>query len=64
MSLEDGETAFLGPTGAQEDGMCVCVLVIMLRMPLKEFLKHSKESRGVLEAGKQAVKHASKQAST
>ena len=28
--------------------MCLCVCVIMLRMTLKEFLKHSKESRGVL----------------
>ena len=28
--------------------MCLCVWGIMLRRALKEFLKHSKESRGVL----------------
>ena len=50
---------------------CVCVCVsmsCMFNVPLKEFLKHSKESRGVLEqaskqAGKQADRQAGKQAS-
>ena len=32
---------FLAPTGALEEE-CVCVCVIMLRMTLNEFLKHSK----------------------
>ena len=37
----------------------------MLRMALKEFLQHAKESRGVLgHASKQANKLAGKQAST
>ena len=43
----------------------VCVQDIMLRMALKEFLQHFKESRGVLGqvgklSGKQAIKKASK----
>ena len=37
----------LAPTGALEEGMCD-VHVIMLRMTIKEFLMHSKESRRVL----------------
>ena len=42
--------------------VCVCVVrVIILRMTLKEFLMHSKESRRVLS--KHACMHASKQAS-
>ena len=42
---------FLAPTGALEEGiLCVRVSVrdIMLKRAPKEFLKHSKESRGVL----------------
>ena len=60
---------FLALTGDQGDMMlcvckCVCVLDVMLRMALKEFLQHSKESRGVLgQAGKQARKQVSKYAS-
>ena len=40
---------FLAPTGALEVGMSdLCLSVyFMLRRALKEFLKHSKESRGV-----------------
>ena len=42
---------FLAPIGDLEEGIlsvCACISDIMLRMALKEFLKHSKESRGVL----------------
>ena len=43
--------------------MCLSVCVITLRMSLKEFLKHSKESRGVLQQERaQEREQASKQA--
>ena len=59
--------SFLAPTGALEEGIlceCVCVQHFPQKNTANEFLKHSKESRGVLgQAGKQATKPASKQAS-
>ena len=41
---------FMALTGALEEGILyvpACIRDIMLRKALKEFLKHSKESRGV-----------------
>ena len=68
----------LAPTGALEEGILSLrasvrqsICDFMLRMALKEILKHSKESRGVLgkearkqesQAGRQAGKQASNQA--
>ena len=46
--------------------VCVCVCTLCnraLRMALKEFLQHSKESRGVLKERAQASKQTSKQVS-
>ena len=52
---------FSAPTGALEKVRCVCVLYAReLRIALKVFLQHSKESRGVL---RQASKQAGRQAS-
>ena len=53
---------FLAPTGALEQGI-LCVRLSVWYFPQKntanEFLKHSKESRGLLgQAGKQAGKKA------
>ena len=61
---ENVRIVFLAPTGDLEEGIlsvCACISDIMLRMALKEFLKHSKESRDVLG---QASRQSSKQAST
>ena len=54
----------LAPTGALEEGILSLrasvrqsICDFMLRMALKEILKHSKESRGVLgQASRQAIK--------
>ena len=66
--------SILAPTGALEEAILygpLSVRDIMLRRALKEFLKHYKESRGVLgqeraqaskQAGKQTGKQAGKQA--
>ena len=56
--------SFIGSNRSPRRGnVCqsACISVIMLRMALKEFLQHAKESRGVLgHASKQANKLAGK----